>query len=142
MKSRTPRRRLPLVLTTLVLTTSALVPTAQASTGQPPDRADRLGSDRYVGHATVVIPPDRADRLGGGFPGIAVAPARLGPDRADRIGTDRFPGEFAPVVIVRSTGGGFSWLAATVGAFAAFGLSLAAAATLYARSRRKFALPS
>jgi hypothetical protein len=93
-------------------------------------------------HTTKVLPPDRVDRLGA-VAGDRSTPAVLPPDRVDGLGSARLPANAAPTVIFRSSGSGFDWTAAVIGAVAGIGFAaIALAAALLARGRRDVVLPS
>jgi len=146
-RTTTTTRRL-LVLAAAGLATLAIAPAAQAETTVPPDRADGMGGVNATVHTPEVLAPDRADRLGSDrdHPYSATV---VPPDRADGLGSERLPSAYvtppatAPTVIIRSTGAGFDWTAAVIGAVAGIGFAvIALAGTLLFRSRRDIALPS
>jgi hypothetical protein len=142
MTSTTTYTRRIVVFAAAGLATLAIAPAAQAVA---PDRADGLGGANATVHSTSVLPPDRVDRLGvtRDHPYSGQSTVQLSPDRVDGLGTARLPTTAAPTVIIRSSGSGFDWAAAAIGAVAAMGFALIAlAATLLFRSRRDVVLPS
>jgi hypothetical protein len=73
----------------------------------------------------------------------ATAPAAavtLAPDRVDGIGTARQPVAPVSTVVVRSTGNGFDWSSAAIGAGSVLALVLIASAGVVARGRRRVPL--
>ena len=83
--------------------------------------------------------PDRVDRIGAA---TLITQSALPPDRADKIGTAQQPTLSTPTVTVQTSGNGFDWLAAAIGAGSVLAVALVAAATLTARGRRRMALSS
>jgi hypothetical protein len=147
MTSTTTTTRRLLVLAAAGLATLAIAPAAQAET-VPPDRADGMGSVNATVHTPEVVAPDRADRLGSEHE-HPYSSTVMPPDRADGLGSERLQSAYvtppapAPTVIIRSTGAGFDWTAAVIGAVAGIGFAvIALAGTLLLRSRRDIALPS
>jgi hypothetical protein len=147
MTSSTTHTRRLVVLAAAGLAALAIAPTAQAG-DMAPDRADGLGGANATVHTPQVLPPDRVDQVGVTREHpytIAVSP----PDRVDGLGSDRLPTTAAPIVapaptvIIRSTGSGFDWTAAVIGAVGGIGFAaIALAAALLFRSRRDVVLPS
>jgi hypothetical protein len=119
------------------LATLAIAPAALADTGNAvPDRADGLGGANPTTHTLNTI----ADR---DHPYTVDATFQAPPDRVDALGSARVPSVSVPTVIIRSTGSGFDWTAAVIGAVAGIGFALVAlAGTLLVRGRRDVALPS
>jgi hypothetical protein len=78
--------------------------------------------------------PDRVDRIGGA---TQITQSQLPPDRVDQLGTAQGPTLSTPTVIATTSGSGFDWVAAAIGAGSSLAFVLIAAAGLAARGRRR-----